>query len=60
MSEKKGLWTSLFGGSRCDCGMTVDENKTDEQKKRPKKGGGCCNMKIVEEDVAKENGDTGA
>ena len=60
MSEKKGFWASLFGGSGCDCGMTVEEDKTNEQKKRPPKAGGCCGMKIVEEDIAKEKGDTGA
>lgn len=48
MAEKKSFWASLFGGSGCDCGMSIEEEKTDN-KKPTKKNGGCCNMQIIEE-----------
>lgn len=48
MAEKKGFWASLFGGGGCDCGMSIEEEKTDN-KKPAKKKGGCCDMQIIEE-----------
>ena len=43
MSEKKGLFASLFGGSKSGgcCNMEIVEE--------PKKKGGCCDMQIVED-----------
>lgn len=58
VSEKKGLWASLFG-SKCSCGMTVEEDKPAERKKRPEQESGCCGMKIVENDSANGKDDTG-
>lgn len=48
MAEKKSFWASLFCGSGCVCGMSIEEEKTDN-KKPTKKNGGCCNMQIIEE-----------
>lgn len=48
MAEKKGFWASLFGGGGCDCGMSIEEEKSGD-KKPAKKKGGCCDMQIIEE-----------
>ena len=51
MSKKKGLFASLFGGSKSGgcCNMEIVEE--------PKKKGGCCDMQIVEEDSQEETGE---
>ncbi len=45
MSEKKGIFASLFGGNKSGgcCNMEIVEE--------PKKKGGCCDMEIVEEEA---------
>lgn len=48
MAEKKGFWASLFGGSGCSCGMSIEEEKA-EDKRPPKEKGGCCSSQIMEE-----------
>lgn len=50
MSEKKGFFASLFGGSKSGgcCNMEIVEE--------PKKQGGCCDMEIVEEDSQQDTG----
>ncbi|MCB7321154.1 hypothetical protein [Lacrimispora sp. 210928-DFI.3.58] len=52
MAEKKGLWATLFGGSGCNCGMSLEE---DPAPKKKAKKGGCCDMQITEEDDEEEN-----
>lgn len=46
MSEKKDFWANLFSGG-CSCGMSVEEEKADDQKPAKKKGR-CCDMEIIE------------
>lgn len=43
MSEKKGLFASLFGGGKSGgcCNMEIVEE--------PEKKGSCCDMEVVEE-----------
>ena len=36
MSEKKGFWANLFSGG-CSCGMSVEEEKADDQKPAKKR-----------------------
>lgn len=50
MSEKKGFFVSLFGGSKSGgcCNMEIVEE--------PKKKSGCCDMEIVEEDSQQDTG----
>lgn len=51
MSEKKGLFASLFGSSKSGgcCNMEIVEE--------PKKKGGCCDVQIVEDDLQEETGE---
>ena len=51
MSEKKGLFASLFGGSKSGgcCNMEIVEES--------KKKGGCCDMQIVEDNSQEETGE---
>ena len=55
MAEKKGFLATLFGGNKCDCGISVEEESTG---KKSKKKGSCCNMEIVEEPACSCNEET--
>lgn len=47
MTEKKGFWASLLGGSGCSCGLSIEEEKADG-KKPAKEKDGCCGMQRSE------------
>lgn len=54
MAEKKGFLASLFGGGKCDCGMSIEDESVD--KKPAKKKDGCCDMQIIEEEATSGDG----